>query len=44
MFSDRELRGRLVAAADATSLHDQISAWQPYAADPHAPNQRRASV
>ena len=49
MFSDRELRGRLGAAADATALHGAISAWQPYAADPHAPNphatnQRRAPV
>lgn len=39
MFSDRELRGRLGAAADATALHEQISAWQPYVAD-----QRRAAV
>lgn len=49
MFSDRELRGRLGAAADATALHGEISAWQPYVADPHAPNphatnQRRAPV
>jgi len=44
MFSDRELRSRLAAATDATTLHEQISAWQPYLADPRAPDQRRASV
>jgi PTS system nitrogen regulatory IIA component len=49
MFSDRELRGRLGAAPDAAALHEQIAAWEPYVADPHAPNpratnQRRAPV
>jgi PTS system nitrogen regulatory IIA component len=44
MFSDRELRGRLGTATDAAALHEQISAWQPYVADSHATNQRRASV
>jgi PTS system nitrogen regulatory IIA component len=44
MFSDRELRSRLAAATDAATLHEQISAWQPYVPDSHAPNQRRASV
>jgi PTS system nitrogen regulatory IIA component len=44
MFSDRELRSRLAAATDAATLHEQISAWQPYLADPRAPDQRRASV
>ncbi|HSD54515.1 MAG TPA: PTS IIA-like nitrogen regulatory protein PtsN [Burkholderiales bacterium] len=44
MFSDRELRGRLATATDAGGLHELISAWQPYVADSHAPNQRRASV
>ena len=34
MFSDRELRGRLATATDAGALHEQISAWQPYVADP----------
>ena len=31
-------------ATDAATLHEQISAWQPYVPDSHAPNQRRASV
>jgi PTS system nitrogen regulatory IIA component len=39
MFSDRELRARLTDDADAATLHQDISAWQPYAAD-----QRRAAV
>jgi PTS system nitrogen regulatory IIA component len=44
MFSDRELRGRLTTAADAGGLHELISGWQPYVADSHATNQRRASI
>lgn len=39
MFSDRELRTKLTDDPDAASLHQNISAWQPYAAD-----QRRAAV
>jgi PTS system nitrogen regulatory IIA component len=39
MFSDRDLRGRLANDADAAALHQDIAAWQPYAAD-----QRRAAV
>jgi PTS system nitrogen regulatory IIA component len=39
MFSDRDLRARLANDADAATLHQSISAWQPYAAD-----QRRAAV
>ncbi len=39
MFSDRELRGKLANDIDAATLHADIAAWQPYAAD-----QRRAAV
>jgi PTS system nitrogen regulatory IIA component len=39
MFSDRDLRAKLANDADATALHGDIAAWQPYAAD-----QRRAAV
>lgn len=37
MFSDRSMRDALAAAADAPSLHQLISAWQP-----DAPGQRHA--
>ncbi len=37
MFSDRAMRDALAAAADAPSLHQLISAWQP-----DAPGQRHA--
>lgn len=33
MFSDQSLRRRLIDAADAGTLHQHITAWQPYAAD-----------
>jgi nitrogen PTS system EIIA component len=33
MFSDRQLRQQLVSAADASALHQHITAWQAYAAD-----------
>jgi PTS system nitrogen regulatory IIA component len=33
MFSDRELRERLAEDADAASLHQHITAWEPHAAD-----------
>jgi PTS system nitrogen regulatory IIA component len=39
MFSDRELRQNLATVADAATLHQLVSAWQPYVAD-----QRRAAV
>jgi PTS system nitrogen regulatory IIA component len=39
MFSDRELRGKLSTDVDGAALHQDIAAWQPYAAD-----QRRAAV
>lgn len=39
MFSDREFRVKLTDSADAATLHQDIAAWQPYAAD-----QRRAAV
>jgi PTS system nitrogen regulatory IIA component len=39
MFSDRELRGKLSTDVDGAKLHQDIAAWQPYAAD-----QRRAAV
>jgi len=39
MFSDRELRQRLATAADTGTIHQHITAWQPYVAD-----QRRAAV
>ena len=38
LFSDRELRERLATERDASSLHQTITAWQPYVAD-----QRRAA-
>ena len=39
MFSDRELRERLAAEQDSSSLHQTITAWQP-----HVANQRRAAL
>jgi PTS system nitrogen regulatory IIA component len=39
MLSDRELRERLTADADAGELHSHIAAWEP-----HVPNQHRAAV
>ena len=39
MFSDRDFRAKLTNDADAAVLHQDIAAWQPYAAD-----QRRAAV
>jgi PTS system nitrogen regulatory IIA component len=39
MLSDRVLRDRLVAEADAGELHSQIAAWEA-----HVPDQRRAAV
>jgi PTS system nitrogen regulatory IIA component len=39
MFSDRALRESLAGAADAATLHQIISAWQP-----NAPGQRRAAA
>jgi len=39
MFSDKQLRQQLAEAPDASTLHQRITAWQPYAAD-----QRREAV
>ena len=39
MFSDRELRARLMLADDATVAQQLIVRWEP-----HAPNQHRATV
>ena len=39
MLSDRELREKLSTGADAGTLHQHITAWQPHVAD-----QRRAAV
>lgn len=39
LFSDRDLRERLATDTDPSSLHQNIIAWQPHAAD-----QRRAVV
>jgi PTS system nitrogen regulatory IIA component len=39
MFSDRDMRGRLAAAADAADLQRTIAGWEP-----HAPGQHRAAV
>ena len=39
MFSDKALRERCCARADAAALHQLITAWQP-----HAAGQRRAAV
>jgi PTS system nitrogen regulatory IIA component len=37
MFSDRQLRERLLAAPTAAALHQLISAWQPDATAQHSP-------
>jgi len=39
MFSDRDLRQNLATVTDPSVLHQQITVWQPYAAD-----QRRAAL
>lgn len=39
MFSDRDMRSRLSAAADAADLQRTIAGWEP-----HAPGQHRAAV
>lgn len=39
LFSDRDLRQNLATASDPSGLHQQITAWQPHAAD-----QRRAAI
>jgi PTS system nitrogen regulatory IIA component len=39
MFSDRDLRTRIEAAADAAEIHTLITHWEP-----HAPAQHRAAV
>jgi PTS system nitrogen regulatory IIA component len=39
MFSDRELRERLLAAADASAAHGLLTQWSPY-----APPQRTAAL
>jgi PTS system nitrogen regulatory IIA component len=39
LFSDREMRQDLASTADASALHQKITAWQP-----HAPDKRRAAL
>ena len=44
LFSDKELRSRLLAEPDAARVHTLLTTWSPYGGTDHAPVKRTAAL